>query len=224
MTADSQPENSPTAQTADPDAYPRDLSASGRTWSRPLAPHLAAAALAVVGANLLQLHWPEIRSRSAIDSWWPADAAVLVAATAYLLSVAAVHVWAALWPVTHPLRERLLLGRELISSLIVAVYFGIVITQGPTSTLLRAGLWRMPPLLLLAATASLLVLGFTLWTARRMPMRPDTGSRDAEAHNPSRWSVVPTILVVGLLLALAVLSRHQPNPRRSAAPGPAQQP
>ncbi|MCU0880273.1 MAG: hypothetical protein MUF06_21075 [Pirellulaceae bacterium] len=224
MTADSQPEESPTARAADPDADPRDVAASGRTWSRPLALHLVAAALALVGASLLQLHWPEIRSRSAMDSWWPADAAVVIAATAYLLSVAAVHIWAALWPVKHPLRERLLLGRELISSLIVSVYFAIVIAQGPTSTLLRAGLWRVPPLLLLAATVSLLVLAFTLWTARRIPLRPDSGSSDPGSRTPSRWGMVPTILVVGLLLALAALGRHQPNPRAGSATAPAQQP
>lgn len=238
MSTDSHPEESSTAPGIDQHTD-LDRGPAAATFSdRPFLLHLAAAGVALVGAGLLQLHWPELRALIPQDRWWPADAGVLVAATAYLLSVAAVHLYAAWWPVEEPLQRRLLLGRELISALVVAVYFAIIIAQGPASTLLRAGLWRVPPLLLLSAAVSLLVLAAALWSIREARRRPssnrleattpkDSDFRGSTGSRPgagSRLSAVPTILVIGLLLALAALHRHQPDSRPSAAPPRAQQP
>jgi hypothetical protein len=220
MSTDSHPQKTSKAQGGTQFADPPEGHSNAGPPNRPFLLHFAAAAMALVGAGLIQLHWPELHSRIPQDSWWPADAGVLVAATAYLLAIAAVHVYAALWPAEDPPQRRLLLGREMISALIVGLYFAIILAQGPTSTLMRAGLWRVPPLLLLAATVSLLVLAAALWSTHQTPRQTSapTGSTG------SRLSVVPTILVVGLLLALAVLNRHQPESRPSAPARPAQQP
>jgi hypothetical protein len=215
MSADFHTEDSRSAQ-----AFPQGVSRVANPINRVLPLHLAAAALAVFAAGVLQIQWPDILARLSQVSWWPADAGVLVAATAYLLSVAAVHARSAYWPADKSIQQRLLLGRELISSLIVALYFAIVFWQGPSSALLRAGLWRVPPLLLLVAVVSLLVLGVALWNARSLSRSPAEGKSDAADAGaaPSRWNVLPTILLVGLFMSLVALNRHQPSVRPRAAP------
>ncbi len=121
--------------------------------------HWSAAALAVGGALAVQLAWPEIWPRRPHDSWWPADALLIVAVTVYLLALAEIHVRSARWRPNELVPRIWLLGRTVAANVALAVYFTVVYVRGPQDSLMRAGLGVIPPTMLIVLAASAVVIG-----------------------------------------------------------------
>jgi hypothetical protein len=171
--------------------------------------HWSAAALAIGGAAVVQWAWPAIVRRPSFDSWWPFDAALIVAATGYLLALAEVHVRAASWRPNELVPRLWLLGRVLVGNLVVAVYLLVIFLQGPQTSTLRAGLSILPPVLLAVCAASAAVMLLAMHDGRRR-FQNDVPPPEAP-HGAAKSEIVHDVFVIGLLLALVALESVEPQ-------------
>lgn len=171
--------------------------------------HWSAAALAIGGAAAVQWAWPVIVRRPSFDSWWPFDAALIVAATGYLLALAEVHVRTASWRPNELVPRLWLLGRVFAGNLVVAVYLLVIFVQGPQTSTLRAGLSILPPVLLAvcAASAAVTVLSLRDGWRRIGDDVPPPGA----PHGAAKVEIVHSVFVIGLLLALVALESVEPQ-------------
>lgn len=173
-------------------------------------PHYAAAAIAVAGAVAVQLGWLEIWNRPAVDSWWPLDLALLLAATMYLLALAQLHFRSSTWRPNELVPRLWLLGQALGWNLIIAVHIGFVLAHGSAANVARAGLWIVPPAMLAAVVASALALGLALrdgWLNRFFSDIPP----EAAPHGKPRSGLAHGILAVLLLLAIYLIEEVEPK-------------
>jgi hypothetical protein len=164
------------------------------TVSRVVPAHLGAAGLSLVGAFVLQMAWPEIVGRSPQTSWWPRDALVLAAATAYLLATAWLHVRALPGEWT----------RAIFADLAVGVCAAAMFYVGPESRTIQAGLWLLPSVLLTSGVASAAVAGFAIWDGR---------GRLANGSAVNRIGWIHALLAIALIIAVVWLERHEPTAR-----------
>jgi hypothetical protein len=166
----------------------------------------------------VQWAWPEILSRRPHDSWWPADALLIASATAYLLALAEIHLRAARWRPNELVPRLWLLGRTFSANLPLAVYFGVIILRGPEDSLLRAGLWVIPPTMLIALSASVIVIGLAFRDGASR-FGSDVPPADAPYGKVQRDVVHLTTAVV-LLLLLIVIDGTEPDIKPWESPKP----
>jgi hypothetical protein len=124
--------------------------------------HWAATLMATASTLALQFVWPIIASRPPAHSWWPVDAFVVVSATAYLLSVAWMHVRAVCWRPNELVPRLWQLGHGALCDGLIATLAIVGVLRGPETGLLRSGLWLVAPVLLTASAVSLVVTALAL--------------------------------------------------------------
>ena len=171
--------------------------------------HYGAAILALAGALALQSAWPVLFTRKPVESWWPYDACVLTAATAYLLATAWMHTGGTFW-LPSELRGRLReLGRGLVSDLVVVAFAVLLYIRAPETSVLRAGMWIVPPVLLAASAASVLVGCLAFWNGvrRNLPSTPPA----AATHGKPLRGLLHSVVTLLLLVALIALERFEPG-------------
>jgi hypothetical protein len=181
---------------------------------RPLAAHLAIAALAVAGAALVQSCWGEALHADVAPGWRSYIAATIAATTAWLGSAAWLH-----WRLTCEASEgRRTQAKQLIlnavSDLLVAAFAGFILREGHKSPVALAGLWLIPPTLLAVAAPSALVLLASAWGMRTAQSNDDELPQSDQSAVTSR---LRTAIVVALFLALGGLA-SRPLPTSGSHP------
>jgi hypothetical protein len=171
--------------------------------------HVGAAILAVGGALLVQSAWPTIAGRGPAESWWPCDAYVLVAATAFLLATAWLHLGAARWQPEETLPRLWRLGRGLVADLAVCVFAVMLFVRGPESGTFRAGLWLLPSILLTVAAASGAVGALALRSGLRH--LPAEGSPASAPSGQRRTDLIRALMTIALLATIVALERYEPD-------------
>jgi hypothetical protein len=155
------------------------------------------AGVAILGAIALQIAWLEAGRNSA--GAWPLDAALFVAATIYLLATARFHAILARWRPGDCGPRLGILGRGLACDLIISCLSGILLANGHTTPLYRAGLWLVPPILLTACATSAAVEALALRDSRIQ--FAGGGPRD-NARLSSGPHELPRLILAALLILL----------------------
>ena len=178
--------------------------------SRTFPAHWIVTVLALVGAVAVQVHWGA--ALGGISDWRPYSIAALLAATAWLVATAWLHWRLADWQTAElPGRFRRLL-QLAFSDALVAAYAGLLLWQGHASRVFHAGLWLVPPTLIVVSGTSLAILIAAAVSAGR-EMRHTEPAEAAGVAPSDRWR---TAIVLALLISLGLLGR-QPLPERRAA-------
>jgi hypothetical protein len=132
------------------------------------------------------------------------SAAVLVAATAWLIATAWLHLRLARSRSMEQVASRRLFENALCD-LAVAVIAAVLLLKGHTLRLALAGLWIVPPTLLAAAVSSAGLLLYATLSARGQPSAP------APRRFPVTWLDWRTASLLAMIVALVLLER-QPLP------------
>ena len=111
-----------------------------------------AAAIALIGAIVMQWMWPAAVYREDGQRWW----VVLLSATAYLVATARFHYRKARWRPNELVPRLWSLGRWLVCDVMIGLLAGIAIAKGHDAHVIKAGLWLLPPTLLAVSAASAL--------------------------------------------------------------------
>src|SRR5882724_7695658 len=120
--------------------------------------HYAIAALSLLALIIVQTNWDALFVQSAIETWPIYIAVLILAATAWLLSTAWLHLAIARQR-SRPLAPQP--GRaalHAVTDLLVAASATAVLLQGHRSPLALAGLWAVPPALLAISAPSAVLL------------------------------------------------------------------
>ena len=177
------------------------LATPRRSHARPA--HAAAAALALVGAGLVQLGWAEVLDPRSLAGR-PSAAALLVLASVYLAASAWFYVQA-VWPGTSagqpwwPRRLGLFCD-GMLSGTVLAI-----MTRGHQSGVLGLGLWAVPPVLFAFSGVSA-ALTFLTWHKRAAPSDPLAAKVLAQA---AYVRVVAAILLLCILIAIEIGGRSR---------------
>lgn len=151
-----------------------------------------AAIISVLAALGLQYCWLQISTSEPVSNFWPHSGIVVAAATLFLLADGHMQWHGSL--TTSQLSAAIVAEGSVMSFLAVGMF------TGPSTNLLRAGLWLVAPLLLAATSASLLASLDQL--LRRPKDHPSSESRMLRAHR------LRIALAVALLAALYLLERQ----------------
>ena len=182
--------------------------------SRTFPAHWIVTVIALVGAVVVQVHWGA--ALGGVTDWRPYSIAALLAATAWLVATAWLHWRLADWQAAElPGRFRRLLPLAY-SDAVVAAFAGLLLWRGHASRVFHAGLWLVPPTLIVVSGTSLAILIAAAVSAARELHRTEPAEVASPGSN-DRWR---TAIVLVLLISLVLLGR-QPLPQRRAARPPA---
>ena len=133
-----------------------------------------------------------------------------MAATAFLLATAWLHLGAARWQPEELLPRLWRLGRGLVADIAVCVFAVMLLVRGPESGTFRAGLWLLPPVLLTVAAASAVVGALALRAGLpRIPSDASPAGRPAQR----RTDLIRALVTIALLAAIVALERYEPSTR-----------
>jgi hypothetical protein len=183
-------------------------------------PQRVVAWLTGLAAGTVQLGWLNVAQTKNILSW-PADAGLLVAATAYLICLARFHASTARWRPGMLAPRLWRLGLGMTYDLSICALAVVSLVRGPQSGVLLLGLWLIPPTLLAVSVLSAIVAALA-WLEGYRWLSVDIPPPAAPLANPQRdWPrLVSWLLLFVLLLATelaepalrgAGLSRSEPN-------------
>ena len=151
-----------------------------------------AAIICVLAALGLQYCWLQIGASEPASSFWPHSGLVVAAATVFLLAEGHMQ-----WHNSLSISQ---LSGAIAAEVSVGSFLAVGLFMGPSTNLLRAGLWLVAPLLLAATGASLLASLDQL--VRRPKDHPSSESRVLRAHR------LRIALAMGVIVALYLLERQ----------------
>ena len=170
--------------------------------------HYAIAALSLLALIIVQTNWDALFVQSAIETWPIYIAVLILAATAWLLSTAWLHLAIARQR-SRPLAPQP--GRaalHAVTDLLVAASATAVLLQGHRSPLALAGLWAVPPALLAIGIPSALLLAAAAFREQHL--------NHAFARRPA-LDLARVMIALVLLISLVLLATR-PLPETAHIP------